>query len=200
MKRPILKLNANFFPLGSSTWTDVVVNIFSGASHPLDIEYADGEDGRPDESQVSGFQVIRNWKEWSKLPIRSCDDYVHTTSGPVRLPSVVVCSKFNRVIYKRVQFPTKQNIYKRDEYVCGYTGKKLQKHELSVDHIMPISRGGGNTWENLVTCDKAVNNFKDNRTPSECGLKLLWKPERPKNGMVFDALRSDWEMFVKAAS
>jgi 5-methylcytosine-specific restriction endonuclease McrA len=199
-KRPILKLNANFFPLGTSTWTDTIVNIFSGAAHPLDIEYGEDEQGNHGVSLVQGFSVVKNWKEWSKLNIRACDDYVHTTSGPVRLPSVVVCSKFNKVIYKRVQFPTKQNIYKRDDYICGYTGKKLQKHELSIDHILPISRGGGNTWENLITCDKQVNNFKDNRLPQECGLKLLWKPERPKNGMVFDALREDWEMFVKAGA
>lgn len=195
-KRPILKLNANFFPLGTSTWEDTVVNIFSGAAHPLDIYYAENEDGTHNEDVVEGFTVVKNWKEWSKLPIRTCDDYVHTTSGPARLPSVVVCARFNKVIYKNVVFPTKQNIFKRDKYTCGYTGRKLQKHELSVDHILPQSRGGKNTWENLITCDKKVNTFKDNKTPEECGLKLLWKPEKPNNGMVFEALRSDWGMFL----
>jgi 5-methylcytosine-specific restriction endonuclease McrA len=195
-KRPILKLNANFFPLGTSTWEDTVVNIFSGAAHPLDIYYAENEDGTHNEDVVEGFTVVKNWKEWSKLPIRTCDDYVHTTSGPARLPSVVVCARFNKVIYKNVVFPTKQNIFKRDKFTCGYTGRKLQKHELSVDHILPQSRGGKNTWENLITCDKKVNTFKDNKTPEECGLRLLWKPEKPNNGMVFEALRSDWGMFL----
>lgn len=195
-KRPILKLNASFVPLGTSSWEDTIVNIFSGAAHPLDIWYAQNEDGTYDESTIETFVVIKNWKEWAKLPIRSVDDFVHTTSGPVRLPSVVVASRFNRVIYKSVQFPTKQNIFKRDKYTCGYTGRKLQKHELSVDHILPISRGGGNTWENLITASKEINTFKDNRLPHECGLKLLWKPEKPANGMVFDALREDWNMFL----
>jgi 5-methylcytosine-specific restriction endonuclease McrA len=98
-----------------------------------------------------------------------------------------------------VQFPTKQNIFKRDKYTCGYSGRKLQKNELSVDHILPISRGGGNTWENLITCAKEVNTFKDNRTPQECGLKLLWKPGKPSNGiesLVFDNMRDDWNMFL----
>ena len=195
-KRPILKLNANFFPLGTSTWEDTVVNIFSGSAHPLDIYYAEKENGEHDENVVEGFTVVKNWKEWSKLPIRTCDDYVHTTSGPARLPSVVVCARFKRVIYKNVIFPTKQNIFKRDKYTCGYTGRKLQKHELSVDHILPQSRGGKNTWENLITCDKKVNTFKDNKMPEECGLKLLWKPVKPTNGMVFEALRTDWGMFI----
>jgi len=195
-KRLILKLNAGFFPLSTAPWEDTIVNIFSEAAHPLDIVYTQNEDGSYDESSVEYFNIIKDWKEWAKLPIRSCDDYVHTTSGPVRLPSVVVCGKFNRVVYKTVQFPTKHNIFKRDKYTCGYTGKKLQKHELSVDHILPVSRGGQNTWDNLITCEKKTNTFKDNRTPSECGLKLLWKPEKPKNGMVFDALREDWNMFL----
>jgi 5-methylcytosine-specific restriction endonuclease McrA len=195
-KRPILKLNANFFPLGTSTWEDTVVNIFSGSAHPLDIYYAEKENGEHDENVVEGFTVVKNWKEWSKLPIRTCDDYVHTTSGPARLPSVVVCARFKRVIYKNVIFPTKQNIFKRDKYTCGYTGRKLQKHELSVDHILPQSRGGKNTWENLITCDKKVNTFKDNKMLEECGLKLLWKPVKPTNGMVFEALRTDWGMFI----
>lgn len=198
-KRPILKLNTSFFPLGTAPWEDTIVNIFSGAAHPLDINYTQNEDGTFDESSVEYFNIVKNWKEWSQLPIRSCDDYVHTTSGPVRLPSVVICARFNRVIHKTVQFPTKQNIFKRDKYICGYTGKKLQKHELSVDHILPVSRGGQNTWENLITCDKPVNTFKDNKLPHECGLKLLWKPEKPTNGMVFDALREDWNMFLSSA-
>ena len=198
-KRQILKLNASFFPLGTSTWEDVLVNIFSGSAHPLDIYYAEKEDGTHDESVVEGFVVVKNWKDWCQLPIRSCDDYVHTTSGPVRLPSVVVCARFNKVIYKNVIFPTKQNIFKRDKYTCGYTGRKLQKHELSVDHILPQSRGGKNTWENLITCEKKTNTYKDNRTPEECGLKLLWKPVKPANGMnalVFEDMRSDWGMFI----
>jgi 5-methylcytosine-specific restriction endonuclease McrA len=197
-KRPILKLNQSYFPLGTSTWEDTIVNIFSGSAHPLDIVYAENEDGTLDESTIEYFNVIKNWKDWSKLPIRSCDDYVHTTSGPARLPSIVLCARFNRVIFKTVQFPTNQNIFKRDKFTCGYTGRKLQKHELSVDHILPVSRGGKNEWTNMITCTKLVNTFKDNRLPHECGLKLLWKPEKPVNGLVFDNMRDDWAMFLGA--
>lgn len=201
-KRLILKLNANFFPIATSSWSDVITGIFSGAIHPLDIWYAQNEDGSFDESSIETFTVVKTWKEWSKLAIRPMDDYVHTIHGPARLPSVVIASRYNKVKYKTVQFPTKQNIFKRDKYTCGYTGRKLQKHELSVDHILPVSRGGPNTWENLITCAKEVNTFKDNRTPQECGLKLLWKPEKPANGfesLVFDNMRDDWAMFLASS-
>lgn len=195
-KRPILKLNSSFFPLSTSTWEDIVVNIFSGAVQPLDIVYSTKEDGSIDTSSVEYFTMFDNWSDWAKLPIRECDDYVHTSKGPVRLPSIVVATNFNRVVYKTVLFPTKQNIFKRDNYTCGYTGRKLKREELSVDHILPTSRGGQNTWNNLITCAKDVNNMKDNKLPQECGLKLLWEPKKPANGMVFDALREDWNMFL----
>lgn len=197
-KRPVLKLNNSFFPLGVVPWEDTIVNIFSGAAHPLDIQYVEREDGSIDDETIEYFNVVRTWSEWSQLPIRTCDDYVNTRNGPVRLPSVVIASRFNQVIFKTVQFPTKQNIHKRDKYTCGYTGVKLQRHELSVDHIVPLSRGGQNTWTNLITCSKEVNNFKDNRLPHECGLKLLWQPTKPANGLVFDALRNDWNMFLNS--
>lgn len=195
-KRPILKLNASYFPLSTSSWEDIVVNICSGAAHPLDIVYAINEDGSHNEKEVDYFNILTSWKEWAKLPIRACDDYVHTVHGPVRLPSIVVAAGFNRVVYKTIQFPTKQNIFKRDNYTCGYTGRKLKREELSVDHILPTSRGGQNTWTNLITCAKDVNNMKDNKLPQECGLKLLWEPKKPSNGMVFDAMREDWNMFL----
>ena len=65
-KRPILKLNASFVPLGTSSWEDTVVNIFSGASHPLDIWYAQNEDGSYDESTVETFNVVKSWAEWQR--------------------------------------------------------------------------------------------------------------------------------------
>lgn len=200
-KRPILKLGASFFPLDVCAWEDVMVNIFSGAVFPIDIWYSTKEDGTVDVSTFETFVVVRHWKEWCKLEIREYDDYVNTTHGPVRLPSVVVTSRYNRVRFKKVQFPSAHNIHKRDNYTCAYTGKKLSKEELSIDHIVPISRGGQDTWENLVCCEKKINNFKDNRLPHECGLKLLWEPTKPVNGLesiVFNAVRDEWQPFIKA--
>jgi len=196
-KRPILKLNANYMPLEPASWTDVMVGIFSGAFVPLDINYAQNDDGSFDDSQIESFYAVKRWKDWEQLPIRVCDDYVQTSKGPIRLPSVIICSRFDQIVLKKGRFPTKQNIFRRDNFTCGYTGKKLQKHELSIDHILPVSRGGQNTWENLITCDKAINNFKADRLPNECGLKLRWKTTKPKDGLVFDALRDDWNMFIR---
>lgn len=196
LKRSILKLNSCYFPIGTCDWKDAIVNIFTSAVYPLDIHYVKNGDGSYDFNNVEFWQVIKNFKLWSELPIRPCDDFVHTANNVIRLPSVVVCSNYKKIKFPKVLFPSKRNIYKRDNFTCGYTGKKLAKHELSIDHIIPRSRGGQDIWENLITCDREINSNKGNKTLEECNLKLKTKPTRPKNGLVFESYREDWKTFI----
>lgn len=195
-KQEILKLNAHMYPLGIAHWQKVMVDIIAGSAFPVDITYATGEDGKVDLLKIDSFNIIRDFNEWAELPIRDYDDFVTTPNNVYRLPPVAVCAKFSRIIHKHVVFPTKNNIWKRDNYTCGYTGVKLTRDTVSVDHIMPVSRGGENTWTNMITCDRELNTWKADRTPKEAGLKLLWQPHKPNNGMVFTFLRKEWEMFL----
>lgn len=189
-------LNRSFFPIRSETVQHVFVNLFSGSYHGLDIHYEKKEDGVYDFESIEQFNVIKDIRHWLKLDIRVYDEYIQTVRGPVRIPPVVVCANYNQIRYHNVLFPTKRNIYKRDSYTCGYTGKKLQKDELSVDHIVPRSRGGTNSWENLITCERGLNSWKSDRLPGECGLKLQFKPTKPKNGLVFENIRDEWNSFI----
>jgi len=75
--------------------------------------------------------------------------------------------------------PTRRAIFTRDNFRCAYCGKVLKDSEITVDHIIPKSRGGKWEWENLVTCCSDCNQRKGNRTPQEAGMKLLFKPKRP---------------------
>lgn len=195
-KNRILVLNKSYFPLRIENMQQTFVNMAKGTYLGIDFEYDFDEDGNVKLEQISSLLAVKSLDEWMKLEVRPYDEYVLTIHGPVRIPPVVVCSTFNKIKFPKVQFPTNRNIFKRDEYTCGYTGKKLQKHELSVDHIMPKSRGGKDTWENLVTCDKMVNCKKADMTPEEAGLKLKIKPVRPNNGLVFELLRDEWKVFV----
>lgn len=192
----ILCLNSVFFPIGIISLEDAFKKIMSDRMYPVDIYYSQKDNGEYDMAQVESFNVVRDFDEWMELPIRPCDDYITTPKTIVRFPPIVVCAHYNKIRHPKVFFPSNRNIWQRDNFTCGYTGKKLSKDELTVDHIIPISRGGGNTWENLVTCDKALNTWKDNRTPEECGLKLKNKPTKPKNGLIFDDLKAEWEIFV----
>jgi hypothetical protein len=196
MKDQVLKLNANFVPIGLGDWQKVLGDIISGSAHPVDVLYAQNEDGSYDKSIVDSFYVIRTWKEWSGLEIRPCDDIVQTAKRAYKMPTIVVCANYKAVHRKKMVGPSAKNIHERDNYTCMYTGKKLSKKELTLDHVLPISRGGKNTWENLVTCHKDLNVWKGNKTPEECGLKLLTKPTRPPNGLKFDYLKPEWKIFA----
>ncbi len=82
--------------------------------------------------------------------------------------------------------PTRQNVLLRDENTCQYCGKTPSKKELNLDHVVPKSKGGKNTWKNLVTSCKRCNSRKADRTPNEAGMKLLRNPfkPRPVDGLI----------------
>lgn len=92
------------------------------------------------------------------------------------LPSVIRLRNY-RHIPMRVTVLTRKNIYARDRYLCQYCGKKINPKELTLDHIMPESRGGSYSWSNLVSCCVSCNRKKANMTPEEAGMKLLHQPK-----------------------
>ena len=92
---------------------------------------------------------------------------------------------------------SRKRILKRDGYECGYCGSK---RNLTIDHIIPRSRGGTNTWRNMVTCCNRCNNLKDNKTPEEAGMKLRVDVYEPT---IFSAVVSEdveivWNGFRKS--
>ena len=72
--------------------------------------------------------------------------------------------------------PSRTLILKRDSFTCQYCGAD---RDLTIDHVMPQSRGGEDSWENLVACCYSCNNAKDNRTPDEWGIPLRSRPRAP---------------------
>ena len=94
--------------------------------------------------------------------------------------------------------PTRNLIYKRDQYSCGYCGSK---QSLTIDHIIPRSRGGGDTWENLVTSCSRCNTKKGNKTPKEANMKLLFQPKVPVNKLHLTISVSninEWKNYIFA--
>ena len=70
-------------------------------------------------------------------------------------------------------------LFARDNYTCAYCGLTFKFHDLSADHIIPVSKGGQNVWMNVVTACKYDNNRKDNKTLEEAGMELLYLPYTP---------------------
>ncbi len=93
------------------------------------------------------------------------------------LPSVIRLLEYRRIPHQSRAL-SRKNILMRDRYTCQYCHKILPSGELTLDHVIPRSRAGETTWENLVACCHPCNNRKGSRTPEEAGMKLL-RPPRP---------------------
>ena len=151
---------------------------------------------------IEGENHIRpvTWEEWITLPIREGDHAVHTSRKAIRVPTVIVAVNFAKVPKKRPKLSTR-NIRERDGNRCQYTGRLLHPDEGSLDHVVPRSRGGADTWENLVWSAKDVNQRKADRLPHEAGLKLLTVPRASKELPVTALLRNthglaEWKLFL----
>jgi len=114
----------------------------------------------------------------------------------MKYPSVAVMKYMVKAPYRDIKL-SRESIIRRDGCVCQYTGKKLKRSEVEIDHVIPRSRGGMNTWENLVVSSRKSNNTKGNRTPEEAGMKLIRKPRKPHlHEILQDFDRDDWREFL----
>jgi 5-methylcytosine-specific restriction endonuclease McrA len=103
--------------------------------------------------------------------------FIHAARFAVRIPSVIRLLEFRRIPYQ-TRALSRKNLLLRDRYTCQFCGSAFPAHELTLDHVIPRSRGGHTDWDNLVACCHKCNNLKGDRLPEEAGLKLL-RPPRP---------------------
>ena len=101
---------------------------------------------------------------------------IHTVSREYALPSVVRLWQYKKVPYRRVVL-SRKNILVRDRHQCQYCG--TTRGPMTVDHVVPKTKNGGDTWENMVCACVACNNKKGNRSAEKAGMRLLRKPYRP---------------------
>ncbi|MCG9893435.1 MAG: HNH endonuclease [Thermosynechococcaceae cyanobacterium MS004] len=99
------------------------------------------------------------------------------------LPTVIRLRYYVRTPYKEIAL-TRRNILNRDGHGCQYCG--YSGDELTLDHVLPRSRGGEDTWENIVTACVKCNVKKGNRTPSEAQMPLCQTPRRPYSSLFFE--------------
>jgi 5-methylcytosine-specific restriction endonuclease McrA len=101
--------------------------------------------------------------------------HVHSSRQILKLPSVIRLLEYRRIPLQ-TRALSRKNILMRDRYMCQYCLKAPPAVELTLDHVIPRSRSGETTWENLVACCHSCNNRKGNRTPEEAGMRLAKAP------------------------
>jgi len=107
------------------------------------------------------------------------DRWLRSPSTQVPWPSIVRLRAYVALPFKRITL-TRKNVMRRDRNRCQYCGNR---DALTIDHVLPRSRGGRDTWENLVTACVPCNNRKGSRTPDEAGMALRRRPFRPSHVM-----------------
>lgn len=108
---------------------------------------------------------------------------IRTSVGIYKLPTAIVLVDYVNIPYKNCHI-NRRNILRRDKFTCQYCEKVLSNSEYTIDHLIPRSRGGKNTWKNLVTSCKKCNTKKANRTPKEANMKLLKEPKEPTRDFI----------------
>ena len=96
-------------------------------------------------------------------------------------PIVAACGHAKNMAISPTPALTNTALFARDGSLCMYCGKEYSRHSLTRDHVMPISRGGEDSWENLVCACVKCNNRKGDRTPDEAGMPLIRRPMRPNH-------------------
>jgi 5-methylcytosine-specific restriction endonuclease McrA len=110
--------------------------------------------------------------------------HIHSPSLVIELPVSVALREYVHIPYKPCTRVTRDVVLQRDGRTCAYCGG----HADSVDHILPRSRGGGDSWINLVAACRLCNGLKGDRTPHEAGMRLIREPFEPKQRDRFQAV------------
>ena len=151
-----------------------------------------------DTTSPSSLRPV-TWAEWISLPVAHEEHCVRTARGKIKLPTVVALCTYAKLHKKRPKLCAKA-IRERDGNKCQYTGKVLKPGEGNLDHVVPSSRGGPDSWENLVWSCQEVNSRKGNKLNHEVGLKLLRTPKAPllapADTIPVPYNRPEWKMFL----
>ncbi len=163
----VLVLNKSWVAVNVASARRALCLVFQGHAkivHPADYSLHDF-DGWCDLSRDPAFRA-----HYTRM--------IHTPNLEIPLPEVVILTLFNSFVRREVSF-SRRNIFARDRHRCQYCGKRPAKQYLTLDHVFPRSRGGKDTWDNLVLACIECNVYKGNRTPEEAGMPLLAKPSAP---------------------
>jgi 5-methylcytosine-specific restriction endonuclease McrA len=165
----VLVLNRHFQPIHVTNVKRAFALLYAGSAQAVDRR----------------FRTF-DFDSWAELSVEMGDDVIRTVNRAIRAPRVILLQVYDRIPRAKVRF-SRHNIYMRDDNTCQYCGRKLPRAELNLDHVVPRSRGGRTTWDNVVCCCVDCNIAKGARTLDQARLRLLKTPTRPRWTPTFRA-------------
>ena len=168
-KHDVLVVNRAYCPIHIITWQKALALLYKDHAKALDRDF-----------------ISYKFSDWVEFSIKNADDYskIKTVSYHIAIPEILALTIFDKLPQRDVKY-SRQNVFIRDNYTCQYCGKAFKKHQLTVDHVIPESRGGKTTWDNIVSCCRKCNARKDDyylhdATKRYPVLKLKRIPVKPK--------------------
>ena len=146
------------------------------------------------------------WRELSEFVSADDEDpdeseWIRSVNFSIQVPRVIRLNFYDKIPKLTLRF-NRRNLFARDQNTCQYCGHVFPLSQLSFDHVIPRSRGGKTTWENVVCCCLKCNGRKGDRKPEEVGLKLIRKPVRPQQNPLLKVKLDNpkyeiWKTFIK---
>ncbi len=179
----VLVLNRSFFPVHITSLKRAMVMFYQGIAKAVDGQY-----------QTFDFP------SWSDLRVERHHEAFGLVDRMIRVPRVLLLMVYDRLPKKSIRF-SRLNIYLRDKNTCQYCGRFYPKYELNLDHVVPRSRGGTSSWDNIVCSCIDCNRRKGGSLPNEVGMGLIKTPEKPYWNPLVELMQKgvkyqEWEPFL----
>ncbi|MFT5525996.1 MAG: 5-methylcytosine-specific restriction endonuclease McrA [Pirellulaceae bacterium] len=193
----VLVLNRHYLPVQVVPVRRAFVMLYSETAEVIDIE----------EGVFANYD-FETWCELSHFRFEEQlvgeeIDWIRTVNFSIQIPRVIRLLAFDRTPKHTLRF-NRSNILARDDHRCQYCGRTPPSSQLSLDHVIPRSRGGETNWENIVCSCVPCNTKKGGRTPKEAQMPLLNQPKRPHhNPLLLQKLNNpkylSWKTFLPSA-
>lgn len=184
----VLVLNRNFYAIAITGWQRAIALVYLDHARVVDEGYRTYSFG--------------DWIDASQKEDSHSSGYINTPNLKIAIPEVISLKMFGRVPERAVTF-TRRNLFLHYDWSCCYCGRKFPAEKLNLDHVLPRSRGGKTSWENVVVSCIPCNKRKANRLPAEAQMKLIRTPARPhsRTGPLLWPDRADkppaWQPFLR---
>lgn len=189
LDRSVLILNRRWDPIQTTSVKDAIGLVAKGSAFVIDPATFERHD-------------LLSWGEVSKAMKVVGDGLIRSQHLAIVPPEVVVLTAYEGRGERSVVF-SRKNIFKRDRYTCQYCGGQPGPEELTIDHVMPRSRGGTSTWENCLLACVDCNKRKADKTPEEAKMPPRKVPKKPSWKTLSQvhpkARRESWEQFLGRA-
>ncbi len=188
LNRGVLVLNKSWIAVQIATARRALSLIYQGLAKVIDVH---------DEYKTYDFE------SWRDLSAGETEEVVRSVNFTIKIPEIIVLTLYGGLPRRDVVL-SRKNIFERDKNTCQYCSKQCKREDLTIDHVIPRSRGGTNSWTNLVIACYPCNMKKANRLPKEAGMHPRSTPKKPRwipyMGVQFSEVkRLSWQKFVDKA-